>query len=116
LAAALTAVGIPLAEKPFLQVMEDGCRERTIWLFEAQSEDGKHDTRQLIAAWDDASWHLAHPEHPFAYIKCALKNREQLVDKVKQNAPLACIRKNGKIGFIPLNASPRTEERFLRQL
>ena len=59
LAAALTAVGIPLAEKPFLQVMEDGCRERTIWLFEAQSEDGKHDTRQLIAAWDDASWHLA---------------------------------------------------------
>ncbi len=35
---------------------------------------------ELIAAWGDDAWHLASPEHPFAYIKCALSNRERLVD------------------------------------
>lgn len=117
LAAALSAVGIPLAEKPFIRVMGEGPNgQRTIWFFEPQSADGRFATRDLIAAWDDNAWHLANPEHPFAYIKCALKNREHLVDKVKQNTPLGCIRRGGKIAYLPLDASPRTEELILRQL
>ena len=59
---------------------------------------------------------LSDPEHPFAYVKCALMNRERLVDKVKQGVPLACIKRRGKIAFLPLNASPATEDLFLRQL
>lgn len=117
LAAALTAVGIPLAEKPFVRVVGDGIRgERTVWFFEPQSQDGSYQTKEMIAAWHDDAWHLANPEHPFAYIKCALLNRERLVDKVKQDVPLACVKRRGKIAFIPLDASPRTEEIFLRNL
>lgn len=117
LAAALTAVGILLAEKPFVRVVGDGIRdERFVWFFEPQSPCGKFQTKQLIAAWNDESWHLANPEHPFAYIKCALLNRERLVDKVKQDVPLACIKRRGKIALLPLNASTRTEDLFLRHL
>ena len=117
LAAALTAVGIPLAERPFARVVGDGTKgERFLWFFEPQSTDGKFQTRELITAWNDEAWHLANPEHPFAYIKCALKNRERLVDKVKQDVPLACVKRRGKIALLPLNASPRTEDLFLRHL
>jgi hypothetical protein len=117
LAAALTAVGIPLAEKPFVRVVGDGIRgERTVGFFEPQSSCGKFQTKQLIEAWNDDAWNHANPEHPFAYIKCALLNRQRLVDKVKQDVPLACVKRRGKIAFIPLDASPRTEDLFLRHL
>ena len=117
LAAALTAVGIPLAEKPFVRVVGDGIRgERTVWFFETQSHCGKFDTKALIEAWHNDAWHLANPEHPFAYIKCALLNRERLVDKVKQDVPLACVKRWGKIAFIPLDASPSVEDFHLRHL
>ena len=117
LAAALTAVGIPLAKKPFVRVVGDNTRgERLVWFFEPQSADGQYQTAELIAAWNDDGWHQANPEHPFAYIKCALRNRERLVDKVKRDVPLACVRQRGKIAFIPLNASPRTQDLFLRYL
>jgi hypothetical protein len=117
LAAALTAVGIALAEKPFVRVVGDGIRgERTVWFFDPQSPCGKFQTKELIAAWHDDAWHISHSEHPFAYIKCALLNRERLVDKVKRDVPLACVKRRGKIAFIPLDASPATEDLFLRYL
>ena len=117
LAAALSAIGIPLAQKPFARVVGDGIRgERVIWFFEPQSADGRFQTKELIAAWHDDAWHHRNPEHPFAYIKCAMLNRERLVDKVKQDVPLACIKRRGKIAFIPLDASPRVEEMIFRQL
>jgi hypothetical protein len=117
LAAALCAVGVPLAEKPYVQVIGDGVRgERTIWFFEPQSTCGKYATKDLITAWSDPAWHFANPEHPFAYIKVAMLNRERLVDKVKQAVPLVCVMRKGKIAFIPLDASPSTEDRFLRHI
>jgi hypothetical protein len=117
LAAALSALGIPLAEKPFVRVVGDGIRgERVVWFFDPQSADGKFQTKQLIEAWNDDTWHLANPEHPFAYIKAALMNREALVTKIKQDVPLACISRRGKFAFLPLNASPKTEDLFLRYL
>jgi hypothetical protein len=117
LAAALTAVGIHLSEKPFVRVVGDGIRgERTVWFFDPQSPCGKFQTKELIAAWHDDAWHLSHSEHPFAYIKCALLNRERLVDKVKRDVPLACVKRRGKIAFIPLDATPATEDLFLRHL
>ena len=117
LAAALAAVGIPLAEKPFVRVVGDGIRgERVIWFFEPQSRCGKYATSALIAAWSDNGWHIANPEHPFAYIKAALVNRESLVTKIKQDVPLACISRRGKFAFLPLDATPQTEDLFLRYL
>ena len=117
LAAALSAVGIPLAEKPFVRVVGDGIRgERVVWLFEPQSSCGKYLTAELIAAWSDNAWHIANPEHPFAYIKAALMNREALVTKIKQDVPIACISRHGKFAFLPLNASPQTQDLYLRTL
>ena len=117
LAAALSALGIPLAQKPFVRVVGDGIRgERVVWFFEPQSADGTHQTKPLIEAWNDDTWHLANPEHPFAYIKAALMNREALITKIKQDVPLACISRRGKFAFLPLNASQRTEDLFLRHL
>ena len=117
LAAALSAVGIPLADKPLVRVVGDGIRgERVIWFFEPQSQCGKYRTSELITAWSDNAWHIANPEHPFAYIKAALVNRESLVTKIKQDVPLACISRRGKFAFLPLNASPQTEDLFLRYL
>ena len=59
---------IPLAERPFLRVVGDGIRgERVVWFFDPQDPDGRFQTRDLIAAWHDDAWHLANPEHPFAY-------------------------------------------------
>jgi hypothetical protein len=117
LAAALSALGIPLAQKPFVRVVGAGIRgERVVWFFEPQSADGTYQTKSLIEAWNDDSWHLANPEHPFAYIKAALMNREALVTKIKQDVPLACISRREKFAFLPLNASPRTEDLFLRHL
>ena len=117
LAAALSALGIPLAQKPFVRVVGDGIRgERVVWFFEPQSADGTYQTKSLIEAWNDDTWHLANPEHPFAYIKAALMNRESLVTKIKQDVPLAYISRREKFAFLPLNASPRTEDLFLRHL
>jgi hypothetical protein len=117
LAAALTAVGIPLADRPFVRVVGDGVNgERVVWFFEPQSPDGSYQTKELIEAWNNDAWHLANPEHPFAYIKCALLNRERLVDKVKRDVPLACIQRRGKVALLSLDASPRTEEMILRHL
>lgn len=117
LAAALTAVGIPLAARPFVRVVGDGVSgERVVWFFEPQSPDGTYQTKELIEAWNYDAWHLANPEHPFAYIKCALLNRERLVDKVKRDVPLACIQRRGKVALLSLDASPRTEEMILRHL
>ena len=84
--------------------------------FDPQSPDGRFQTKELIAAWHEDAWHLANPEHPFAYIKCALKNRESLVDKVKQDVPLACVKRRGKIALIPLNAPAHVEDFFIRNL
>jgi hypothetical protein len=117
LAAALSAVGISLAEKPFVRVVGDGIRgERVVWFFEPQSPCGKYRTSDLISAWSDNDWHRINSEHPFAYIKAALMNRESLVTKIKQDVPLACISRGGKFAFLPLDASPSTEEQFLRYL
>ena len=59
LAAALTAVGIPLAESPFARVVGDGIRgERLVWFFEPQSPDGKFQTKELIEPGTTTRWHL----------------------------------------------------------
>lgn len=117
LAAALCAVGVPLAQKPFVRVVGDTADPgRMIWFFEPRSHDGRYLTKDMIAAWHDEAWHTANPEHPFAYIKCALLNRERLAEKAERDVPLACIRSRGRIAFLSLDAPPRTEEFILRHL
>ena len=119
LAAALTAVGIPFdTQRGLHQVRGDGIASggRFTYYFAEQSLDGRHKTAELIAAWENPKWHLANPEHPFAYIKCALLNRERLVDMIKQDSPLTMLRHHGKIALVGLHASQATQDAVQRRL
>lgn len=42
-------------------------------------------------------------------------NQHLLVDKVKQDVPLACLKRRSRIAFIPLNVPPHIVDSFLRQ-
>lgn len=119
LAAALAAIGIPFDDhRAFSQVHGDGISSggRTTWYFQEKSECGKYSTAELIRAWDDREWHAMHPDHPFAYIKCAFENHSRLVDKLKQDTPLGLVRKRGKIALVSLAASQRTQDLIFKRL
>ena len=88
LAAALTAVGIPLSAKPFLKVVGDGIRgERTMWFFEAQSPCGKYKTKELIAAWGDDVSSLHGASHALRLVAASTQTQPAL--------PVTEIRSNG---------------------
>ena len=90
LAAALCAVGIPLAQKPFVRIAGDTADPgRMIWFFEPRSHDGRHLTKDLIAAWHDESDPYpplpGHGSRPFANDD----PRRQIPDRtVPQSPPL----------------------------
>ena len=107
---------MPFESRPFIRVVGGVRGEKVVWFFGPGSRCGRFDTRRLMAAWGDDAWHLANPEHPFAYIKCAMANRAALIDKVKQDSPLACIQRKGKMVLLPLDAPGHVEDLFLRQL
>ena len=118
LAAALAAMGIPFDSKPSSIIRGDGIAGsgRITWYFQHQSEDGKYRTAELMAAWDDREWHLKNPEHPFAYIKCAMQNFSRLMDRIHRDVPLGMVRKRGKIALISLNASQHTQDIVFKKL
>lgn len=116
LAAALTAVGIPLNKTTPVRVMTGHGGDRHAFFFQHASPCGNYKTLELIRAWDDPEWHRTHPEHPFAYIKVALQNRKRLVEYVKGSTPIFVAEKHGKLAFISLNASPATEQKIFNRL
>lgn len=119
LAAALTAMGIPLhTEKPLSVATGDGIAAsgRVTFYFEQRSLCGQYTTAELIAAWEDKDWHDKHPEHPFAYIKCAFQNYARLLDKVKKEVPLGIVRKHKKLAIVSLNASQHLQDVIFRRL
>jgi hypothetical protein len=117
LAAALLAIGIPFDEAtPFMTTKKlDGSSE-TLFFFKETSMCGQYGTLQMINAWNDSSFHINNPEHPFAYIACAFKNRDGLLDKVKQSADMVVIEKNGKLAVISKAASLETQNKVFSQL
>jgi hypothetical protein len=117
LAAALLAIGIPFDEAtPFITTKKlDGSSE-TLFFFKDVSMCGQYGTLQMINAWNDPNFHINNPEHPFAYISCAFKNRDGLLDKVKQSADMVVIEKNGKLAVISKSASLETQNKVFSQL
>jgi hypothetical protein len=117
LAAALLAIGIPFDEStPFMTTKKlDGASE-TLFFFGESSMCGQYNTLAMINAWNDPEFHIKNPEHPWAYISCAFKNRDGLLDKVKQSADMVVIEKNGKLAVISKNASAETQAKVFSQL
>jgi len=118
LAAALAAMGIPFDTRPSSIVTGDGIAGsgRVTWFFAPKSEDGKYQTSALIAAWDDKKWHEKNPDHPFSYIKCAMQNFQRLLDKLKRDVPLGCVRQRGKIALVSLDACQHTQDIIFKRL
>lgn len=116
LAAALAAVGIPLRKNNPVRLLTGHGGERKAFFFEETSPCGKFRTLELIRAWNDKEWHRQHPEHPFAYIKVAMQNRQRLLDYVRSATPIFVAEKHGKMAFLSVNASPELEQKVFRKL
>lgn len=117
LAAALLAVGIPLNEEtPCYALKQPGGNTHYQFLFQEYSLCENYKTLTLINAWENDSWHISNPEHSFAYIKCAFKNKESLLDKVKQGSELVMIEKNGKIAVLSKNASKDLQDKIFGEM
>src|SRR5687768_8358319 len=76
LIAALAALGIEPDNRPSTLVVGDGIKGEgnQTYYFQERSSCGQYSTQEMIQAWDDDGWHEKNPDHPFAYIKCALLN------------------------------------------
>ena len=112
LAAALLACGVPLWKDMPIQ----RSAERLAFFFMPASPCGLFNARQLMLAWQDRSWHEAHPEHPFAYLSCVFENRRRLLREIRQKQPLAVFVRAGLPHFLSLNADAKTESLFMKEL
>ncbi len=70
----------------------------------------------MIKAWEDPRFHLAQPEHPLAYLKTGFENHARLVDLIKQNIPLAMVRRGNKIAFLRTDAPDSTQRKIFKLL
>jgi hypothetical protein len=116
LAAGLLALGIPPHDElPFVKT-KTSSGEQYRFLFQETSICGKYDCNRMMQEWNNDNFHVENPDHPFAYIKCAFKNRNGLLDVVKQANELIIIEKNGKLAIISKNASEELQQKIFSQL
>lgn len=118
LAAALSAIGIPLfefedASPPYVKTRNLSGSTFTFF-FEPESAEGV--TKTYEDAWYDDSWVEKNPDHPFTYIKCAFKNRNTLLDVVNQSHTIVIIEKGNKFALLSSNASEETKNAVFSRL
>jgi len=113
LASSLLACGIPLWED--FPIERQG-PERISFFFQPMSPCGQFNTRALMLAWQDTKWHIANPEHPFAYLSCVFENRRRLLREVRHHRPMVVFLRAGFPQFLSLNADAKTESVFMEEL
>lgn len=69
----------------------------------------------LNLAWIDNGFHIANPQHPFAYVKTALWNYTHLVSAIKKNKPLVEISRGESFAYLHPDCSSETEKQILSQ-
>ena len=112
LASALLACGIPL----WTPLPLSRAAGRLVFFFAPCDPGGLYHTRELMLGWQTQDWHLAHPEHPLAYLFCAFANRKALLAEVKARVPMVCIlQRSGLPAFLSLNAKPELEKKFFEE-
>jgi hypothetical protein len=109
-------VGIPLRASNSIRIVTGDFGDRTCFFFEEKSPCGLYDTFELIRAWDEPEWHEKNPEHPFAYILVAFRNREKLNALINKGIPTVAVKKGSKIAFLPINASDPLQQKVFAKL
>jgi hypothetical protein len=117
LASSLLTLGIPFNEETQYIKTKSEKGEQFRFFFQEVSNCGKFKTGEMMNAWYDESFPINNPEHPFAYLICDYKNRNGLLDLVKQpNHEVIIVEKNGKIAVISKNASEELQHQIFSQL
>lgn len=114
--AALVTLGIPLDEDVGVQVFKQGGKETILWTLKEKSLCGKYATQAMTEAWRDPAWHLANPEHPFAYIKTAFQNHTRLVEHIKTQERIVMKRRGKKIGLVTTSTAPAVKDKIISLL
>lgn len=122
LAAALTALGIPLdphvgAQHFREKVAPSNIKDTTVWTFAERSACGKYDSAEMVRCWHDEAWMKANPEHPLAYLRAAFRNRDKLLDYICDvQGPLAVKRRGERAVVISKHTTAEARERLLKRL
>lgn len=115
LIAALTAMGIFCDEKSGSGAINTGGNTVRVWSISEVSNCGKWRSKELIQWWRDQSFHVTNPQHPFAYVKCALWNHKQIVAGIKMDKPLVLVEKGDSFAYLHPDCSSETERKILSQ-
>lgn len=116
LAASLLALGIPPAPEPFTKHRSiDSEKPVYTFYFQEVSNCGKYKTANMIKMWEDPDLYI-NSDHPLAYMKCLILNRNGLLDVINKAVELITIEKNGKIAVISKGASEKLQESIFSQL
>lgn len=120
LAALLLTLGIPMKCTSGNVLIGDGIVAPggvVTWQFEAQSEDGRWKTEEVIKRFSDKFWLTdSDNESPLAYVACGFHNYKRLIDFVKSQVPLAVVRKGKRKALVRLDGDPHWQglaEKFL---
>jgi hypothetical protein len=121
LAAALTALGIPLDPNVGLawyrEQTDAGVRDTTSVALEGISADRKFNAGALAKAWNDDAWHAANPTHPLAYIRTAFRNLDKMLRFVaEEQGPLALIRRGNRTAVISKRTTPEVRAKIMQGL
>ncbi len=75
-------------------------QEFSVFRFKVSSK-----VEEVMRLWDSPDLMTAHPEHPVAYMKAYMHNRNRLLDVVKQGNVWHMVKKAGRIYFVNKGAS-----------
>ena len=111
LAAAFMAVGIPLfTGAPWIRTGQG-----VVYQFHPVSPCGQFSAAALAIAWEQENWYESHRTHPFAYVSCAKRNHDFLVDQIRRKAPTVVMMKNGLPCTLPADAPDDLQRIFFKE-
>ena len=117
-ASALTAMGFQFENEtaPVTRVLRPSGQESTVFWFHAQHPETGEQAEQ-VSRWmttEADSFAEKNPEHPVAYMRAVLANRDELVGVIKSTPRQVLIERNGRTISISENATPEDRARFAR--
>lgn len=115
LVSALTAMGILCDDRNASGALISKGGSVRIWRVSEASNCGKWKTSDLLRWWRDNTFHVTNPQHPFAYVKCALWNHKQLTTAIKTDKPLVLVEKGESFAYLHPDCSAETERQILTQ-